>query len=131
MVMKKLLLIDDDVFLRDMYATKFSANEYEVVTAENGALALTVIERDPTFDVIILDMIMPGMSGVELVSEIKNRFPKLDATCIILSNQGQTEDIQAAMRAGADGYIIKAESVPTDVLNKVDELLAKKKILKK
>lgn len=125
--MKKLLLIDDDAFLRDMYATKFSASGYEVAVADSGVVGLSLIERDPTFDVIILDMVMPGMSGVELIKEIHERFPDMGATCIILSNQGREEDIKEATAAGADGYIIKAESVPTDVLNQVETLLTGKK----
>lgn len=121
----KLLLIDDDAFLRDMYAIKFAESGYEVDVADGAVLALTKIDKNPNYDVILLDMIMPGMSGVELIKEINLRFPDLNAKCIILSNQGQAEDISEAKAVGAAGYIIKAESVPSDVVKKVDELSKK------
>ncbi len=121
-MMMKLLLIDDDAFLRDMYAIKFTESGYEVSVADGAVSALKQIERTPDLDVILLDMIMPGMSGSELIREIKKRFPDLYAKCIVLSNQGQAEDVNEAMAAGAVGYIIKAESVPSDVVKKVEKL---------
>lgn len=121
----KLLLVDDDAFLRDMYATKFTECGHEVDAADSATAALLKIEQDQTFEVVVLDMIMPGMSGVELITTIRRNFPKLETKFIVLSNQGQTEDIEEAMEAGACGYIIKAESIPSDVVKKV-EALAKK-----
>lgn len=123
----KILLTDDDAFLRDMYATKFSELGHEVQSAESPLEALQKIEADQDFDVVLLDMIMPGMTGVELVKAIKEKYPDFSAKCIVLSNQGQQEDIDSAMQAGADGYIIKAESIPSDVVKKVEKLFSKNK----
>lgn len=121
----KLLLIDDDAFLRDMYAKKFTDNGYTVEVADSAVAGLTKIKRNPDFDVILLDMVMPGMSGVEFIKTIKKDFPDFDTMCVVLSNQGQAEDIKAAKEAGAVGYIIKAESVPSDVVQKVEKLIKK------
>jgi CheY-like chemotaxis protein len=121
----KLLLIDDDAFLRDMYALKFSESGYAVAVAQSAGEALAKIEADPDFEIILLDMIMPAMTGTELIKEIKSRFPDMKARCIVLSNQGQQEDINEAMAAGAVGYIVKAEAIPSDVVKQV-EVLAKK-----
>lgn len=123
---KKLLLVDDDAFLRDMYAIKFGESDYDVHVAETGHQALTQIEQSPDFDVILLDMVMPGMTGVELIEEIKEVFPKMKAACIVLSNQGQESDVAQAESVGADGYIIKAESIPTDVVKQVSKIIGKK-----
>lgn len=120
--MMNLLLIDDDAFLRDMYAMKFTSSGYNVEVADSAVSALRLIQKKPDFDIILLDMVMPGMTGVELIKEINEQFPKLNAKCIVLSNQGQPEDIKEAMDAGAVGYIIKAESVPSDVVKKVEAL---------
>jgi CheY-like chemotaxis protein len=120
--MMKLLLIDDDAFLLDMYALKFSESGYDVQVAGSATEALRIIEQDQKFDVILLDMIMPGMTGVELIREIKTVYAGITAKFIVLSNQGQPEDVNDAMSAGAAGYIIKAESVPSDVVKKVDEI---------
>lgn len=123
----KILLIDDDAFLRDMYATKFTEDGHIVDAADGPLVALQKIETTQDYDVILLDMIMPGMTGIELVRTIKEKYPKVTAVCIVLSNQGQQEDISDAKAAGADGYIIKAESIPSDVVKKVVSLVEKKK----
>jgi CheY-like chemotaxis protein len=125
--MKKLLLVDDDAFLRDMYAIKFADSGYEVQIAETGHAAITIIKESPDLDVILLDMVMPGMSGIELISEIKDTFPDLDALCIVLSNQGEDSDVTAALNAGAAGYIVKAEAIPSDVVKEVANIMSAKK----
>jgi CheY-like chemotaxis protein len=126
-MMMKLLLVDDDAFLRDMYATKFGECGYTVDAADSAMAALTVLEQNSDFDVILLDMVMPGMTGVELISAIKERFPDTKTTFIVLSNQGQSEDIKEAMEAGAHGYIVKAESIPSEVVRKVEAIVKKEK----
>lgn len=125
--MKKLLLVDDDAFLRDMYAIKFGESKYDVHVAETGHQALALIEQSPDFDVVLLDMIMPGMTGTELIVEINESFPKMKAKCIVLSNQGEESDVAQAESVGADGYIIKAEAIPTDVVKQVSKIIGSKK----
>ncbi len=120
----KILLVDDDVFLRDMYATKFGELGHEVTTAETGEIALVEIEKTP-FDVVLLDMIMPGMNGVELLKKIQEKGMEKRPICIVLSNQGGKEEIEAAQNAGAKGYIIKAELIPSEVVAEVTKLVSK------
>jgi two-component system alkaline phosphatase synthesis response regulator PhoP len=119
-MMMKLLLIDDDAFLRDMYATKFTESGYEVTTADSAVAGWQIINDHQDFDVILLDMIMPGMTGVELLEKIMQELPDLKAKRIVLSNQGQESDIKEATKAGAIGYIIKAETIPSEVVKKVE-----------
>ncbi len=122
MVMK-LLLVDDDGFLRDMYASKFISNGYEVDVADSGATTLTKLQNGAAYDLLILDMVMPGTSGVELLTSINERFPNQIKHCIFLSNQGQDEDIDEATAAGAIGYIVKAHSIPSEVVRTVEQIL--------
>jgi CheY-like chemotaxis protein len=119
----KILLVDDDVFLRDMYATKFGELGHEVVTADAGEHALEALEKH-VFDVILFDMIMPGMSGVELLEKIREKNMQPTPKCIVLSNQGGKEEIEAAVAAGAMGYIIKAELIPSEVVARVTQLVS-------
>ena len=121
----KLLLVDDDAFLRDMYALKFSETGHEVDAVDSGMAALAKLEQTQDFDLIITDVIMPGMNGVELLQAISDKYPNIKAKRIVLSNQGQDEDIREATEAGAVGYIIKAESIPSDVVKKVEAIAAK------
>lgn len=118
----KLLLIDDDAFLRDMYATKFIEAGFTVEVAGQAVDGLSQLEQDSSFDVILLDMVMPGMTGLEFIEQIKTKFPDFSGQIIVLSNQGQPEDIEEATQAGAAGYIIKAEMIPSEVVQKVQSL---------
>jgi len=119
----ELLLVDDDVFLRDMYITKFKEAGHSVTTAEDAQQALDIFKDKGPFDVVVMDMIMPGMRGTELIEAIKQCEGAAQTKCIILSNQGEQSDIDAAHDAGAAGYIIKAESVPSQVVTKVESLV--------
>jgi CheY-like chemotaxis protein len=120
----KLLLVDDDAFLRDMYATKFTEAGHEVDTVDSAGDALRRVEKG-SFDVMLLDMIMPGMTGVELMEAVSEQFPASKMKYIVLSNQGQESDIEDAERAGALGYIVKADMIPSEVVKKVEELMKK------
>jgi CheY-like chemotaxis protein len=120
----KILLVDDDNFLRDMYATKFTQGGHEVDAVDSAALALSRLEHSTAYDAILLDMVMPGMSGVELLVQIRALYPQCTAKLIVLSNQGQEEDVREATEAGAVAYIIKAESIPSEVLEKVESVVA-------
>lgn len=121
----KILLVDDDAFLRDMYATKFTEHDYDVVVAKSGAEALTLLrDGEGDVDVVMLDMIMPGMSGVDLLNEIQVLELKKKPKCIVLSNQSESTDVDEALKAGAVGYIIKAEMIPSDVVEEVKKIVS-------
>lgn len=117
----KLLIVDDDAFLRDMYVAKFEEAGHTTAVAKNAEQAIEILSAG-TFDVVLLDMIMPGMGGTEMVRKIKNEKLGGDPICIVLSNQSSEEEIHAAMDAGARGYIIKAELIPSEVVAKVTSL---------
>lgn len=116
----KLLLVDDDVFLRDMYATKFKENKDEVVTAASGTEALQILKDKGGVDVVVVDMIMPGITGAPLIEAIV----ATGHPCIVLSNQSESSDIEGAKAAGAIGYIIKADNMPSTVVEKVHTLMS-------
>ncbi|MDC1205539.1 response regulator [Candidatus Pacebacteria bacterium] len=118
----KLLLVDDDAFLRDMYAIKFEEAGHTVFVAKQSAEAISLLEGGEVFDVILMDMVMPGITGVELLEKIKKLDLARNTKCIVLSNQGEQSDIDSATSAGAVGYIIKAESIPSQVVSRVEEL---------
>jgi DNA-binding NarL/FixJ family response regulator len=119
----KILLVDDDVFLRDMYATKFTEHGDVVESAENSEEAIRMVTAN-TYDVVLTDMVMPGTSGVELIKKIRTIDSAKKSHCIVLSNQGEESDIDSAKKAGALGYIIKAEVVPSEVVERVHQLVS-------
>ncbi len=121
----KVLLVDDDSFLLDMYTSKFTEAGNEVVAVKDADHALEILQEGTTFDVLLADMVMPGMTGLELVATAKKSHLGGPACkYIMLSNQGESSDIEAAKQAGAMGFIIKAESMPTEVVEKTIALLA-------
>ena len=118
----KILIIDDDKFLLDMYSLKFSKGGYEVNTAFNGEEAITKIKGGYIPDVILSDVIMPVMDGLNFLKNLHAEKLAPSATIVMLSNQGQNEDIEAAKALGIDGYIVKALTIPSEVLEQVDKI---------
>lgn len=115
----KVLIVDDDTFLLNMYSVKFSKYGLDVNTATSGADALSKLHDGLSPDIIILDVIMPGMNGFELLENIRKEKLSPKAVVIILSNQGQSSDIERAKKLGVDGYIVKATTIPSEVLEEV------------
>lgn len=120
----KILLIDDDAFLRDMYATKFTEKGHKIECVSTSEEAIARL-HDKNFDVVLSDVIMPGMTGVELLSHIEKEHLGGSPKCIILSNQSDDTDKKAAYEAGAIGYIIKAELIPSEVVAEVEKIVSK------
>jgi PleD family two-component response regulator len=118
----KVLIIDDDKFLLDMYSMKFVERQFTVEVAFGSMEALEKLKGGVRPDIILLDIVMPTMDGFELLQEVKSQNLAPEAVVIILSNLGQKEDIERGLKLGADGYIIKASSTPTEVVNKVLEI---------
>lgn len=126
---KKILIVDDDGFLLDMYAFKFSQNNFEVHTALDGNQGIKKLKEGLKPDVILMDVIMPGMDGFEMFEKINNDKLSENSIKIILSNKGQQEDIDRGMSLGAAGYIIKVNSTPVEVINSVVKILLDKKTI--
>jgi len=118
---KKILIVDDDKFLLDIYSLKFVAGGYEVDTAFGGEEAIKKLKENKP-SVLLLDIIMPVMDGIEVLGKIRDE--KLSGfKTIILSNQSGQADVDKAMDLGVDGYIIKASSTPSEVLAKVNSIV--------
>lgn len=122
---KKILIIDDDKFLRDMYALKFKEQGFTVETAESVAEGLERVRGGLTPSAIIFDVVMPGQDGYALLEGLRKENLAPDAVKVALSNQGQDKDIERAMELGASAYIVKANSIPSEVVKKVLEHITK------
>ncbi len=127
---KKILIVDDDSFLLDMYAFKFSQNNFDVYTASGGLEAIQKIKDGLKPDIILMDIIMPEMDGFEMFEKINTEKLSPDSIKIILSNKGQQEDIDRGTSLGAAGYIVKVNSTPVEVIEKVIKILRDKASIK-
>lgn len=123
---KKILIVDDDTFLLDMYAFKFSQHNFEVYTASGGLQVIEKLKDGLRPNIILMDIIMPDMDGFEMLEKINEENLSPDSTKIILSNKSQQEDIDKGNSLGASGYIVKANSIPNEVIEQVIEILSKK-----
>lgn len=111
-------LVDDDRFLLDLYAVKFRDAGHEVSAFNGGEELLAALRKEGSKnpDVILLDLIMPGIGGFEALETIRKENLAKGTKIIILSNQGQDSDIEKAKQLSVDGYIIKASAIPSEVL---------------
>jgi len=123
---KKILIVDDDNFLLDMYALKFSQNNFEVYTAPSGEEGIKKLQDGLVPDVILMDIIMPEMDGFEMLEKIKKDNLSKNSVEIILSNKSQQSDIDRGNELGVAGYIVKANSTPKEVIEQVVDILSKK-----
>ena len=124
---KKIFIVDDDSFLLDMYALKFSQSGFDVSTALGAIPALEKLRADPTYqpDLILLDIVMPVIDGFEFMEKMKEEKLAPNAMHIVLSNRGQDSDIKRAQDLGAIGYIVKASTTPAEVITQVTEIINK------
>jgi len=121
--MPKVLIIDDDPFIADMYVMKFKDERFDVATARNGNEGLKKItEFDP--DVILVDIVMPNMDGFHVLEALKQQGGK-PRKVIMLTNLGQKEDVERGIGLGATDYMIKAHFTPSEVVERVRALLQK------
>lgn len=114
-----ILLCDDDKFLLEMYQKKFS--KYNV-TAEMCASAKEVLAKlreGKVYDVLVLDIIMPEMDGLELLRTIKQENLAPSSTVIMLTNETGSTSTEEAKALGVDGYIVKATSIPSEVVEEI------------
>ncbi len=117
---QKLLIVDDDPFVIDMYILKFKEHGFDIETAANGTAALTKYkEWNP--QIVLLDVVLPRMDGFEIFREIKKI--NENAIIIFLTNFGEKQEVDRGLAMGADGYIIKAHFTPSEVVEKVQHLL--------
>jgi CheY-like chemotaxis protein len=113
----KILLVDDDKFLLSMYILKFEKAGFVVDSAPNPTVALEKIKNTPDYNIILSDIIMPGMDGIDFIKTVRSEKLCPDACVIMLTNEQNR--IDAAEKLAVDGYVIKASSVPSEVVEKV------------
>ena len=120
---KKIFIVDDDKFLLDMYSSKFAGKGFEVEHTLGSADALDKLRAGATPDVILLDIVMPGMDGFELLTTIKTESLAPGAKVLMFSSLGQEADIEKSRTLGANGYVIKALTTPSEVVERVMTIL--------
>ena len=121
---KKVLIVEDDEFLRSLTAKRLEKEGYEVAVAVDGETAVGTIQEEKP-NLILLDLLLPGLNGFQVLEKIKALDDLKDIPVVVFSNLGQREDIEKAKSLGANDFLIKANFTLDDVTAKVNEYLKK------
>jgi len=121
--MKKILIVDDDLYIRDLYEEVFKDAGYEVTTAGDGQEGLARL-KEGGFDATLLDVMMPKLDGLGVLGSLQTEKPTaVNGPIILLTNLAHDPVIQEALQKGAAGYLIKTDITPDILLEKVKEYL--------
>jgi len=121
----KILIIEDDKFLRDLISQKLRKENFNTLEAVDGEEGLkTAREKSP--DIILLDLILPGLDGFEILRVLKGDKNTSQIPVIVLSNLGQKEDMDRALSGGAEDFMVKAHFTPGEIVTKIKSVLKKK-----
>ncbi len=117
--MKKIILIEDDPLLIDIYRTKLESAGFAVSIVNDGEKAIGAVESESP-DAVLLDIVLPKIDGWEILKGIKAKDKNIKV--IVLSNLGQKEEVEKGFALGAEKYLIKANFTPSDVVAEIEKL---------
>jgi DNA-binding response OmpR family regulator len=123
--MASILIADDDTDIRDLVVFKLERSGYAVTAAPDGEAAIALIREQP-FHLAILDIMMPGRSGLDVLHEIRNDETLKDLLVILLTARSRDLDVDAGYSTGADDYVIKPFS-PRELVHRVESLLSRRR----
>lgn len=124
MKLLKLLIVDDDPLIADMYSLKLKEAGFDVEVATDGRAGLEQIKHGG-YDLVLLDVVLPILDGFEILAALQHEAGS--PPIILLTNLGQKEDVDRGMALGAADYVMKAHYTPTEVVEKVKDVLGKQK----
>lgn len=119
---KKILIVEDDKFLRELIVRKLLKEGFDIAEAVDGEEGIKKAKEEKP-DLVLLDLILPGADGFEVLSKIKEDPTTAPTPVIILSNLGQKEDIERGLKMGAVDYLIKAHFTPGEIIDKIRTVL--------
>ena len=119
---KKILLVEDEDFIRELYVRQLTKEGFQVKSAIDGQSGLNFLKTE-AFDLLLLDIMLPGMNGLQLLREFKTQNPNSPMITILLTNLGQEAVIKEGFELGAQAYLIKASYTPDQVVNEVKNAL--------
>lgn len=119
---KIILLVEDDAFVSDIYQTKLGQEGYRVESAENGLAALKVLEKT-TPDIILLDIVMPYMDGMEVLKKLKENDNWKNIPVVLLTNLSEKDKVEEGLSMGANDYLIKSHFTPSEVVNRIKSFI--------
>ncbi|OIP23190.1 response regulator [bacterium CG_4_10_14_0_2_um_filter_33_32] len=123
---EKILIVEDDKSLREMYQLRLSLNGYDVLEASDGEEGLDVAIKEKP-DLILLDIMMPKMSGMDVLDILKSTPETKDIPIVVLTALAEENVKAKGLVYGAEDFLIKSQIMPGQVVEKIEKVLAKKK----
>jgi len=120
--MKKILIIEDDNFLRELIVRKLTKDGFELVEAVDGEEGIKKTKEEKP-DLVLLDLILPTLDGFEVLFKIKDDPETKEIPVVILSNLGQKDEIERGIKMGAVDYLVKANFTPSEITAKIKAIL--------
>jgi len=120
--MAKILIVEDDQALYNLYDTEFSARGHQVSWAKTGEEGLKMVKEIQP-GMVVLDLMLPGINGLEVLSALKADSATKSVPVVILTNFGNEDNIAKALEGGAEDFVLKYKIVPEEVVDKVEVLL--------
>lgn len=119
---KKILIVEDDPFILEMYRAKLSLMGHQVLIAGDGLAGKQLVEKERP-DLVVLDIIMPRMNGFQLLKTIRKKAEFKEIPILILTNLDGKRETKKGLKLGANEYLIKAYFTPTEVVSRIEALL--------
>lgn len=119
---KKILIVEDDADLRELYTEVLEDAGFEVISAADGQSGLSLASAGG-YDLLLLDIMLPKMDGLQILKIIKGNLSMAKIPAILLTNLGRESIIKEGFSLGADGYIIKSEYTPDQIVTEVKKFL--------
>lgn len=122
---KRILMIEDDIYIRELYEEVLRTAGYEVITAIDGELGLAkAIEG--VYDLILLDIMLPKMTGIEVLKKLREEGCATESVPVyLLTNLGEETIAKETYKLGANGYLLKAKYLPKELIKEVDKFFVK------
>ena len=119
---KKILLIEDDLFIREMYESELKRAGYKITACSLGEDGIKALQKD-RFDLVLLDIMLPGVNGLDILKQIKQNPQTKDIRVVLLTNLGQETVMKTGFDLGAAGYLIKSSYSPDQVISEIANFL--------
>ena len=120
---KKILLIEDEEFIRDLYVRQLTQSEFQIKAVADGNTGLSFLKTE-VFDLLLLDIMLPDINGLQVLREFRALNPNSQMKVIMLTNLGQEAVIKEGFELGANAYLIKASYTPDQVVNEVRNIFS-------
>jgi len=115
---RRVLCVEDEHFISELYVRALSKAGYQVDVIADGREALAAAQKD-IYDIILLDLMIPNLSGIDILNTLKDpsSVPPIKAKIIVITNLEQREEVRTGIEKQADGYVVKAELTPSELVD--------------